>query len=502
MIGVMVGAGIFVAIGQAGKDTGPATFLAYLLLGPITLLVALPYIVFHSTPLGNLAGGAYIHISRTFKRYLPGFLTMWLTWITYVGVLSVLSISVGNYLQAFFPELNPKIAASACLLIFYAVNAFGAKKYGRLQSLMFMVLILSIALIIVPGLFAVKTGNFTPFMPKGFSGFFKSLTVLFFAYAGFDALAQTAGETKSATKTLPKVFLRGIVISMLIYVAISFITFGVMPYAEVIGSKMPVAAAADYFLPFGSQIVAIGAIAAFLTTINASMMAPSRILYVFAEDRVAPAALARLTKKSGAPLISLTINAGISLFLIWNHAVGFLIAMSLQAIIILYFTECLALALLPKVNKELWNQVPNNLRKKWVPIGGGVACCCLLGLYLIIPNPISLPLIIWTALGLGFYAYERYRGKVEGFNYAANLSIADNATLPTFAKNVTPTESVFYKLNATLKQITDDEITEKWYYSGDKIYITGHDDSEKVEDFDTVPATGDKNEQDERHADL
>ncbi len=134
LIGIMVGAGIFVAIGEAGKDTGPATFLAYLILGPVTLLTALPYIVFGSTPLGNVAGGAYIHISRTFRRYLPGFITMWLTWLTYIGVLSVLSLSVGNYLKTFVPALNPKFVATACLLFFYIINFIGVKNYGRLQN--------------------------------------------------------------------------------------------------------------------------------------------------------------------------------------------------------------------------------------------------------------------------------------------------------------------------------------------------------------------------------
>ena len=60
LIGMMVGAGIFVAIGEAGRDAGPSTWLAYLALGPVTLLAALPYIIFHSTSIGSLPGGAYM----------------------------------------------------------------------------------------------------------------------------------------------------------------------------------------------------------------------------------------------------------------------------------------------------------------------------------------------------------------------------------------------------------------------------------------------------------
>lgn len=421
LIGIMVGAGIFVAIGQAGKDTGPATFLAYLILGPITLLTALPYVVFGSTPIGNIAGGAYVHISRTFKSYFPGFIAMWLTWLTYIGVLSVLSISVGNYLQAFYPALNPKIIATGCLLFFYSINILGVKNYGRLQNILFLTLMASILLIILPGFFSIRAENFHPFFPKGIDGFTKALAVLFFAYAGFDALAQTAEETKSASKTLPRIFVVGIFITITIYICISLVAFGNLPYAQLVLSKTPVADAAGTYLPFGSQIAAIGALAAFLTTINACMMVPSRILYVFAEDRVAPSLLASVNKKFRTPHLSLSINVILSLFLVWTHTLSYLLSISLQALMILYATECLALTMLPFVNKPLWAQVPSRLRKKWVVAAGGLAVLFQIGLYATIPNPLSTPLIIWGSLGAAFYAYERYKGRRDGFDYGKNL---------------------------------------------------------------------------------
>jgi amino acid transporter len=421
LIGIMVGAGIFVAIGEAGKDTGPATFLAYLILGPVTLLTALPYVVFGSTPIGNIAGGAYVHISRTFKSYFPGFIAMWLTWLTYIGVLSVLSISVGNYLQAFYPALNPKIIATGCLLFFYSINLIGVKNYGRLQNALFIVLISSILLIVVPGLFSLRAENFHPFFPKGIDNFTKALAVLFFAYAGFDALAQTAEETKSASSTLPRIFVIGILITVTIYVCISIVAFGNLPYAQLILSKTPVSDAARTYLPFGSHIAAVGALAAFLTTINACMMVPSRILYIFAEDRVAPSLLASVNKKFATPHVSLTINVILSLFLVWTHTLSYLLSISLQALMILYATECLALAMLPIVNRPLWDQVPLGLRKKWVIAAAGLAFLFQIGLYAAIPNPLSAPLIIWGSLGTAFYAYERFRGRRDRFDYGKNL---------------------------------------------------------------------------------
>lgn len=421
IVGVMVGAGVFVAIGEAGKDTGPATFLVYLLLGPVTLCTALPYAVFHSTPLGSVAGGAYVHISRTFKSHFLGFIPMWLTWLTYIGVLGVLSTSVGNYLQAFLPGANPRIVATLCLLLFYAVNLVGVKNYGRLQSAMFICLIASVALIVLPGLFALKAQHFRPFLPKGWGGLTTSMAVLFFAYAGFDALAQTAGETKSATETLPRVFVKGIVITMVIYVLIALVTFGAVPFTSLVGSTMPVADAARSYLPFGSQIAAVGALAAFLTTINACMLVPSRLLYAFAQDRVAPSALCAVNQRFGTPHVSLTVNLVLPLFLVWTQTLGYMISISLQTLIILYATECLALVFLPLVNKPLWHEVPPRLRTGWVISGGAAGFIFQALLYTTLPNPISLPLICWTVLGATLYGYERFRGRTDGFDYAKNI---------------------------------------------------------------------------------
>lgn len=426
IVGMMVGSGIFVAIGEAGKDAGPSSVLAYLLLGPVTLLLALPYIIFQSTPLGNVAGGAYMHISRTFKNHFFAFIVMWLTWLTYLGVLSVLAISVGRYLQPFIPFLDPRITATICLVIFYLINLTGVKQFGRMQSAMFYVLILAVLALVVPGLFAIKAAHFSPFMPNGTDGFVKALPILFFAYAGFDALSQTGGETKDASRSLPKIFVFGIFAAIAIYVGISAVAFGTTSYEALMASPTPLIEAAKSFLPagIGPVIVTTGALMAFLTTINACMMVPSRILYAFSRDRIAPRVLSRTNSRFGTPHASLTINLVLAVILIWTKTVVYLIGISMQAMIILYVAECLAMTFLPHVNKTLWNEVPYRINKTWISIAGGVSVAALIGLYAHIPNPLPLPLVIWTAIGTVFYFYERRRGTQEAFDYAATFTLS------------------------------------------------------------------------------
>ena len=122
LIGVLIGSGIFVVIGQAGSVAGPSVPLAYLAMAPILLCTALAYMVYLSTPLGDRPGGAYIHISRTFNSLYPGFIAIWLKLVAFMGAMGVLSLSFGEYLTFFIPQANPVVVASLLMIFFYITN--------------------------------------------------------------------------------------------------------------------------------------------------------------------------------------------------------------------------------------------------------------------------------------------------------------------------------------------------------------------------------------------
>ena len=88
---------------------------------------------------------------------------------------------------------------------------------------------LALLVLIVPGLFVLKSHNYTPFFTHGWNGFGVSLLPLFFAYAGFESITQTAGEVKDSTRRLPRILVKGITITALIYVFTSIVSFGVLP---------------------------------------------------------------------------------------------------------------------------------------------------------------------------------------------------------------------------------------------------------------------------------
>src|SRR5499426_3861766 len=199
--------------------------------------------------------------------------------------------------------------ALTALVIFYLIHVVGIRWFGRFQVLMSALKCLALLVLILPGLFVLQSSNYTPFFTHGASGFGASLLPLFFAYAGFESIAQTAGEVKDSTRRLPKILLKGITITALIYVFTSIVSFGALPGGRLQASSAPVAEVASIYLPEGAIIfVTIGAIAAIMTALNGTIFVPSRLAIMFVEDNLAPRWLGFISKKTATPIRGLTMT--------------------------------------------------------------------------------------------------------------------------------------------------------------------------------------------------
>jgi len=422
IIGILVGAGIFRVTGEAGAVAGSAVPLAYLLFAPIVLSTALAYSVFMSTPLGMRPGGAYLHISRTFGNYYLGFITMWMKLVAFVGAISFMSTSFGEYMTFFFPNHDPRMWGTIVLLFFYGVNIIGIRYYGQFQTAMLIVLIISILILVIPGIPEIDYSYYDPILPKGYNGLLAAMPMLFFSYAGFETLAQVAGETKDPTRTLPMIFIKGVLASVFIFFTMSFVAFGVLP-ADVLASSNSAMAdvAAQYLPPWGSSIVAIGAMSAFLTSINGSILVPSRMLFVFSEDRLMPRSLALVHPQWRTPYISLIISAIICTALIWSQSARYLMNAGLVGIFIIYCFQGIALMALPIVNKRLYKSAQFQLPKWLLYLVGSISAFSMAYFLIITIMDVFTFTIVGLIVGTILYILGRYQGKKEGFNYHARM---------------------------------------------------------------------------------
>jgi amino acid transporter len=437
LIGILIGAGIFTVTSRAWTLTGPSVILGYVVLFPVILATSVPYAAFLSTPLGREPGGEYTHISRTLNGYRLAFVGAWLKIISYIGAEAFLANSLADYLIEFVgghsrAESLRLPLALATLVFFYIVHLIGVRWFGRIQVTMCALLGLSLIVLVAPGLFAIETKNYQPFFTHGVSGFLSSLAPLFFSYAGFESLAQTAGEVKESTKRLPKVFLKGIGLTALIFVLMSAVAFGVLPGARLQNSPAPMAEVAAVYLPAGAAwFVTFGAIMAITTSMNSTMLVPSRLAIILSRDGLAPRWIGAIHPRTGTPARGLTLTLAASALLLISNQISLTLNIAVFALVLLYFLHSLTFLLLPGRNPQLFNSIavsiPSSLQRTaaWISLitmGGLIGVQIVqdirtlqaMGLRqrLATHSLTSLELAIaWGMIGLTLYAYARRRGE-------------------------------------------------------------------------------------------
>jgi basic amino acid/polyamine antiporter, APA family len=410
IIGILIGAGIFKVTSDAWALTGPSVILGYFVLAPAILATSVAYSVFISTPLGREPGGEYAHISRTFGGHGLAFVGVWLKIISYIGALAYLARAFADYLLGGRQPALVMPIAVAILLFFYVIHVIGVRWFGRVQVWMCLVLGVSLVVLIVPGLFAIRPENYRPFITHGFRGFAASLPPLFFAYAGFESLAQTAGEVRDSTRRLPRVFLLGIAATTVIYLLMSIVAFGVLPGQQLAASAAPMTTVASRYLPSGAEVlITIGALMAITTSLNGTMLVPSRVAIVLVEDRLAPQWLGRISSRTGTPVIGLTITAAAALILLLSGQVGLALNIAVFALVVLYFLHSLALLMLPRMNRELFESVTVRI-PLIVQRAAAIISMLAMGAIIALSSLATVELALaWGALGLLLYAVAHRR---------------------------------------------------------------------------------------------
>jgi basic amino acid/polyamine antiporter, APA family len=361
LVGILIGAGVFKVTGQAWLLTGPSVVLGYLVLAPAVLATSVGYAVYLSTPLGREPGGEYTHLSRTFGGPGLAFVGAWLKAISYIGALAYLALACGEHLSPLLGGLGTGATvpiALGSLLLFYGVHVSGVRFFGRIQVAMCALLGLSICVLVLPGLFAIEPVNYRPFFTHGPAGFAASLPPLFFAYAGFESLAQTAGEVKDSTRRLPLVFLKGIAATTAVFLSMSIVAFGVLPGERLAATSTPMVLVGSVYLHAGAAwFVNLGAVMALTTSLNATFLVPSRLGLMLAADGLAPSWLAQVSPRTGTPVVGLTLTLLTSAALLLSGQIALALNIAVFALVLLYFVHSLALLLLPRWNPELYRSV-------------------------------------------------------------------------------------------------------------------------------------------------
>jgi amino acid transporter len=176
---------------------------------------------------------------------------------------------------------------------------------ANLEKLIVLLKMLVLAAFAIAGLAFVDPGRLSASTYPPASHLFYSLAITFFAYEGFRIITNAAEDMPNPQKTLPRAIMTSILIVMVLYIAIALVVFGQLAPADVIAAKdFALARAAEpVFGPLGFRIVAVTALIATASSINASLYAVTNVTYQLAKNGELPQAFGKPIKKSREGLV-------------------------------------------------------------------------------------------------------------------------------------------------------------------------------------------------------
>ncbi len=304
-IGVILGAGIYVIIGAAAGRAGNAVWLSFLIAAFAATLTALSY-----ARLGKLRpknAPEYQYLNMAFGRF-PGFIASWL--VLWSGIISAATVALGfaGYMEHLFGA--PVLLSSIALIALSALIVF----VGIAESAIMAIILTAIeagglAFIIVIGAPHIGEVNLLE-APLGFPGIAAAASLVFFAYLGFEGMANFAEEMKNPVRDLPKAIILAIIISTVLYLLVSLAAVSVVGWEALSGSSAPLAVVAASALGANADLlltaIAIGATA---NTVLLLLLAASRALWAMSCAGVLPTVFCVVGERRRTPWAAIIVVA-------------------------------------------------------------------------------------------------------------------------------------------------------------------------------------------------
>lgn len=265
--------------------------------------------------------------------------------------------------------------------------------------------IIVVLIFIGVGVFYVEPTNWQPFLPFGISGVTAGAATVFFAYIGFDAVSTAAEEVKQPQRDLPIGIIASLAICTVLYIVVSLILTGIVPY-NMLNVSDPVAFAFEFVQLKGlSWIVSLGAIAGITTVLLVMMYGQTRLLYSMSRDGLLSPVFSKVSGKSQTPAVG-TWVAGIIVALFSGFiSLGHLAELTNIGTLFAFAVVSLGIIVLRKNNPDL----KRGFRVPLVPL---IPILSALGCVYLMTRLAALTWITffaWLIIGLIIYfAYGRH----------------------------------------------------------------------------------------------
>ncbi len=334
-LGMMIGAGVFLGIGNAIHYAGPGgVLLTFGLNGILALFTAMSYAELSSAI--PRAGGAFNFAKLAYGNG-TSFLAGWMEWFASSIAGSMYAITFSIYTLRYFETLGWLSSANAVLftkplaiviaLVFLYINYRGVSETGKIGAVMTLGQTLFLVFIAAAGIFVAikdpqRLANFDPFLPNGWGILLVTMGFTYVAFEGFEVIAQAGDEAINPRENLPKAMIISVTVAALTYIGVSFAAvvavkagssgINMVPWKWIgsFGAK-GFGEAVARLLPAGNILLTVTVIFASTSALNSTIFSATRASYALGRDHMLPAFFARISKKRKTPYGALVGTATI-----------------------------------------------------------------------------------------------------------------------------------------------------------------------------------------------
>ncbi len=286
-IGSMVGAGIFIVIGQAGAMAGNIVWISFVFGAIIALLSG--YSLARLAVTYQSRGGIVEYLVQGFgENSFSGSMGV-MFYLSQLIAIAAVAKSFGTYAGTFFSGETPFIVdafAIGVILLFTCINLIGASLVAKSENIIVFIKLGVLTLFAIVALFSIQPELLSLQEMPPVSGMLFAIGITFFAYQGFSIITNTVEDMQNPEITMLKAMVYTILIVALLYIVTSVAVLGNLPLNEIINTKdyALAEAAKPFFGEWGFKIIAVTALLATASAINATLYGVTEIGYTLAKE--------------------------------------------------------------------------------------------------------------------------------------------------------------------------------------------------------------------------
>lgn len=441
-IGMVIGTGIFTLTGvQAKNHAGPAIVISFALAGVISLLAALCYSELASAV--PTSGSAYTYAYTTMGEIFA-WVIAWDLVLEFALGAAVVARGWSAYLGNMFglpPSLfgetsTVNVGAIGIVLVLGVIAARGISEARWVTNALVAIKVAICLFIVILGAFFIKTKNWIPFIPPaqpvegensvwkeplwqvvsgahptafGIAGILTATAVVFFAYSGFEVVANMAEETKEPSRDMPRGILGTLVIATVLYMLVCLVVTGMQHYSK-LDEGAPLAVAFNSVgQGWAGAIISIAAVCGLTSVTLIDIIAMGRIGFAMSRDGLLPDRVGRINPKTNTPMLITVVTVVVIALLGGFVKLATLADMVSIGTLFAFLIVCIAVVVLRRTKPDLKRpfRVPGS---PVLPIIGAVLVVVMMTS---LGVDTWLRFVVWLVVGLVVYfAYGRRHSRL------------------------------------------------------------------------------------------